>query len=55
MYMRCNLGVSFRYGGRQKLWYEGWFEKFHDIYFAQFITRYVLQTCYVDENHHFLT
>ena len=31
--------------------------KSHDFYFAHFLklTRYMLQTCYVDENHHFLT
>ena len=32
--------------------------KFHDAYFVHFfkyLTRDVLQTCYVDENHHFLT
>ena len=30
----------------------------HDSYFVHFfkyLTRYVLQTCYVDENHHFRT
>ena len=32
--------------------------KSHDCYFVrffQYLTRYALQTCYVDENHHFLT
>ena len=32
--------------------------KSHDSYsvhFFKYLTRYVLQTCYVDENHHFLT
>ena len=25
------------------------------VHFFKYLTRYVLQTCYVDENHHFLT
>ena len=36
---------------------EGGLLKSHDsyfVYFFKYLTRYVLQTCYVDENHHFL-
>ena len=37
---------------------DGGLVKYNDIYiihFFKYLTRYVRQTCYVDENHHFLT
>ena len=48
---RLGMGVIKENGG-------GGLVKSHDSYFVHFLkylTRNVLQTCYVDENHHFLT
>ena len=51
MYMRWKLGVSFRYGGRGV----GEFPWILFCPFLKYLRRYMLQTSYVDENHHFLT
>ena len=53
-------GVSFGNGGSSKRMVEGGLVKSHRFLFFPFLKyltrwRYVLQTCYVDENHYFLT
>ena len=63
MYVRWNLGVSFGYGvikekGRGGLVKSHGFVFFFFFLFCPFrkyLTRYMLQTSFVDENHHFLT
>ena len=56
MYMRWNLGVSFGYRGLSKKMVEGVGEIPWLLFspFLKYLTRFMLQTSYMDENHHFL-
>ena len=57
-YMRWNLGVSFGYGGviKENGRGGGWWIPWLLFYpFLKYLARYMLQTSYVVDNHHFLT
>ena len=57
MHMKWNLSVSFGYRGSSKIMVQGVGEIPWHLFcpFLKYLTRYVLQICYVDESHHFLT